>query len=217
MIRFVVVDFQKEFTQSEGKCYMPRPSVDFVKNTFVPWCVEKKIKVAEIISDYRQPRPGDTSDCCYPGTSGYESEIPDQIKERGRFGTTPWIKCMNSPIWIREGKGEPDVSPGLPYQAPEHFDAWLKYNLEMSGVPNSLGIVLPARPEIIVLLGLTLDCCVLCVAQELAFRGYKVRILAEATDTESGNPNEKKYLLTHPPITKWAKPVYWEQVKKMFD
>ena len=79
--KIISIDFQKDFTAEGGICHKPRPSVDFVKNTLVPYLTEKKIKIAEIISDYRQPRPGGRGNCCRPGEWGYESEIPESAKE----------------------------------------------------------------------------------------------------------------------------------------
>ena len=65
----------------------------------------------------------------------------------------------------------------------------------------------------IVLFGLTVDCCVLCTAQELNFRGYNVYILEEATDTYSGSLEEKEIVLNNPPLTNWAEKISWEEVK----
>ncbi|MEI6238210.1 MAG: isochorismatase family protein [bacterium] len=191
------VDLQKDFSEKGGICYLPRPSVDFVKNTLIPFFREKGLKCAEIISDYRQPRPGDRGDCCHPGTHGYESEIPADIKE-GKV----WVKCMNSPVWIRENAGDPEKSPGLPYPDPSAFGEWLKENIG------------EAKDTEVVLFGLTADCCVLCTAQELKFRGYKVYILSEATDTYSGDQNEKKMLLSGVPVSNWAEAISWEELKE---
>ena len=69
--KIVSIDFQKDFTAEGGRCYKPRPAVDFVKNILAPYLAEKKIRIAEIISDYRQPRPCDRGDCCRPGEWGY--------------------------------------------------------------------------------------------------------------------------------------------------
>ena len=133
------------------------------------------MKVAEIISDYRQPRPGDRGDCCHPGEWGYTSEIPEQMK-----GNWVWVKAMNSPVWTRRNAGNQKKEPGLPHPAPEGFNGWAQ---SMLGVGN---------PETtVVLMGLTLYCCLLCTAQELSWRGYTVRILREGTDTYSGNAKEK--------------------------
>ena len=153
MYNFICVDFQKEFTTAEGKWTNKGKSIDFIKNTLVPFLRERKIKINEIISDYRQPRPGDSGDGCYPGTEGYESEIPDDIKN-----TDVWIKCMNSPIWVRENVGIANTKSGLPYQDPNSFTKWLKFNIGE-----------PSEDNKVILVGLTVDCCVLCTAQ-LTFR-----------------------------------------------
>jgi nicotinamidase-related amidase len=64
----------------------------------------------------------------------------------------------------------------------------------------------------IVLIGLTLDCCVLCTAQELCFRGYRVRFLTEAVDTYSGSQEEKLAILKTP-LANWGRPISWEQFR----
>lgn len=197
-IKIISIDFQKDFSAEGGICYKLRPSVDFVKSTLVPWMNAHSMKIAEIISDYRQPRPGDRGDCCHPGEEGYESEIPYDVKEK-----KIWIKCMNSPTWIRENGGKANKNPGIPYQDPKKFDAWL-----------SSVIGKPEEVEMVILIGLTLDCCVLCTSQELNFRGYNVRILAEATDTYSGDQNEKKKLLNDSPLLNWADPITFEELKE---
>ena len=48
-IKIISVDFQKDYTARGGICYKPRPAVDFVKNTFIPYLKENNIKIAEII------------------------------------------------------------------------------------------------------------------------------------------------------------------------
>ena len=111
---------------------------------------------------------------------------------------------MNSPIWIRENIGIAEKQPGLPYQDPERFTKWIDNNL---GAPNSL--------ERVILFGLILDCCILCTAQELKFRGYKVNILEEGTDTYSGKLDEKIYLLNNHPTTNWAKSIKWNDAVKL--
>ena len=195
--KIVSIDFQKDFTAEGGRCYKPRPAVDFVKNILAPYLAEKKIRIAEIISDYRQPRPGDRGDCCRPGEWGYESEIPDAIKDEGA-----WIKCMNSPIWVRENIGDPNKKPGLPYQDPEKFNGWIEREI---GRPNETEILL---------IGLTLDCCVLCAAQEFSFRGYKVKILKEAVDSYSGRPEDKE-ALGKTPVRNWADMITWDESQRL--
>ena len=189
--RIISVDLQKEFTEETGKHYQPRPSVNFIRKTIIPFFKRNQINVGEIISDYRQPRPGDRDDSCYPGTKGYQSEMPEEIKSQ-----PVWIKSMNSPIWTRQGIGNPKVQPGVPYQDPVAFTMWLEKTI---GSPEK-------APQII-LMGLTLDCCVFCTTQELKFRGYEVRLLEEATDIYSGDQKAKSYLLREGAITNWAKPI----------
>jgi nicotinamidase-related amidase len=68
--------------------------------------------------------------------------------------------------------------------------------------------------EAVVLIGLTLDCCVLCTAQELSFRGYKVKFLVEAVDTYCGSQEEKQAILKVP-LANWGQPISWEQLRNM--
>jgi len=197
-IKIISVDFQKEFSAKGGKHYRPHSNVDFIKKILVPFLRENNVKVAEIVSDYRQPRPGDLDDSTRPGETGYESEIPEDVKLKN-----VWIKCMNSPIWTRENIGNPNKKPGLPYQDPQAFTNWLNSNI---GKPQEV--------DEVVLIGLTIDCCVFCTAQELKFRGYNVKILREAVDTYSGNPQEKDMILNNPPLLNWAKVISWNKLKK---
>ena len=198
MIKIVSVDFQKDFTAPGGLHYRVRPSVDFVKNVLIPHLAERDIKVAEIVSDYRQPRPGDRGDCCRPGEWGYESEIPASVKD-----AHVWIKCMNSPIWVRENGGDPGKPPGLPYQDTKKFDEWIA---ETVGESDDTEVVL---------IGLTLDCCVLCAAQEFSFRGFSVNVLSEAVDTYSGDQDEKE-LAAKGPLKNWATLIDWVEFQKRF-
>lgn len=200
-IKIISVDFQKEFSTKGGKHYMPRPNVDFIKKILVPFLREKNIKIAEITSDYRQPRPGYLADSTCPGEKGYESEIPDDIKLK-----SVWIKCMNSPIWTRDNIGNPNKDPGLPYQDTKAFTNWLNSTI---GAPKDV--------DEVILIGLTLDCCVFCTAQELRFRGYNVKILREAVDTYSGDPQEKEMILNNYPLLNWAKAISWDELKKSLE
>ncbi len=197
--KIISIDFQKDFTAEGGIFYKPRLSVDFVKNTLVPFLEKKNVKIAEIISDYRQPRPGDRGDCCHPGEWGYESEIPESVKEKDI-----WIKCMNSPIWVRDNIGDPTKQPGIPYQDPKKFSEWIE---KVIGKPEDTEVIL---------IGLTLDCCVLCTAQEFKFRGYKVKILKEATDAYSGEQSEKE-ILCKTPVENWADVITWEETQRFLN
>ena len=197
-IKIISVDLQKEFSAKGGKHYRHHSNVDFIKKILAPFLKKNNIKVAEIVSDYRQPRPGDPDDSARPGEEGYVSEIPESVKLKNI-----WIKCMNSPIWTRENIGNPNKKPGLPYQNPEAFTDWLN---------STIGR--PQEADEVVLIGLTIDCCVFCTAQELKFRGYNVKILTEAVDTYSGNPQEKDMILNNPPLLNWARVISWDELKK---
>ena len=196
-IHLLAVDLQGDFTRPKGAFYANRPSVEFIRQTLVPFLRESSMKTLEIVSDYRGPRKGDDRDICRPGEMGYESEIPADIKVED-----VWIKSMNSPIWVRENIGDPDLPPGEPYPDPSAFKGWLKRN---AGEPGDATMIL---------YGLTLDCCVLCTAQELSFRGYEVYVLKEGTDTRSGDPDQKGYLLSNPPLQFWAKTIRWDDLKE---
>jgi nicotinamidase-related amidase len=196
-IRILSVDFQKDFTAENGIHYKFRPSVTFVKNTLIPYLSEKKIHVAEIISDYRQPRPGRKGDFCKPGTDGYESELPNSIKL-----FLPWIKAANSPLWTRENAGNKDKKPGLPYEDPVLFTKWLD---ETIGEPDTTRVAI---------IGLTLDRCVLSTAHELYMRGYEVLVLEEATDPYTGDQSEKETLLRGSIVNNWSHPILWEVLKR---
>lgn len=99
---FIAVDVQNEFVSKGGKFYSSKPSIIFLKKVLFPFLKEKNIKINEIISDYRQPRPGDDGDGCYPGTWGYQSLIHNELKK------SIWVKSMNSPIWVRKNIGSPE-------------------------------------------------------------------------------------------------------------
>ncbi|MGA1821215.1 MAG: hypothetical protein ACMUIG_01655 [Thermoplasmatota archaeon] len=193
---FLGVDLQYDFSREGGEFYAPRKSVVFAREVLLPYLRKHGLKTAEIVSDYRQPRPGDARNICRPSEWGYESEVPDDA----RIGD-PWVKCMPSPIWIRENGGNPDAKPGIPYQDPAAFTGWLNRNV---GGPKDI--------DSVILYGLTLDCCVLCTGQELAFRGYDVKVLYEGTDTRSGSREEKDHQLSNPPIIFWMKPIHWKEL-----
>ncbi|MFZ5392086.1 MAG: isochorismatase family protein [Patescibacteria group bacterium] len=195
-IKLISVDFQKDFSSVDGKAYESRPCIDFIKQTLIPFLRENNIKVAEIISDYRAPRSG-TTRVCLPGESGFESEIPEDVKFEDI-----WIKSMNSPLWTRDNRGIADKDPGIPYQDSEGFRVWLTNNI---GSPDD--------EHDIVLFGLTLDCCVLSTAQELKWRGYNVFVLEEGVDSFSGDKKEKEWILNHVPLKNWAKVIKWEELK----
>lgn len=194
MYRFIAVDIQNEFASSGGKFYTPKPSIIFLKEELFPFLKEKGLKVDEIISDYRQPRPGDRGDGCHPGEWGYESLVPSNLRK------SLWVKCMNSPAWIRENIGNKEVKAGLPYPDPQKFGEWLNANI---GKPEE---VIP------ILFGLTIDCCVLSTAQELNWRGYKPLILREGVDHASGKIEDRDAVLKTP-ASNWGKPISWKELK----
>ncbi|OGD85321.1 hypothetical protein A3B51_00545 [Candidatus Curtissbacteria bacterium RIFCSPLOWO2_01_FULL_41_18] len=192
---FIAVDIQNDFASEGGQWYTPKPAVDFMKKVLFPYLREKGIKINEIISDYRQPRPGDRGDGCHPGEWGYESLVPDDIRK------SQWIKCMNSPIWTRDNIGDANREPGLPHPDPNGFGQWLEENV---GSPEK------TTP---VLIGLTADCCVLSTGQELNWRGYYPLILREAVDHASGKIEDRDKVLDNP-VSNWAKTVDWEELKQ---
>lgn len=199
-VKFICVDFQKDFSDEKGKWFNRGKSVEFIKKELTNFFRTNNIKVNEIISDYRLPRPRKTEEGCVPGTFGYESDIPNDIKN-----CNIWIKCMNSPIWVRENIGDKTKQPGMPYQNPEKFNKWLKGN-----IGNSEDV------DLVILFGLTMDCCVLCTAQELNFRGYNVKILYEAVDSmDATNEKYKKQLAEKSPILTWAKFITFEELKEL--
>jgi nicotinamidase-related amidase len=77
---------------------------------------------------------------------------------------------------------------------------------QVIGYPEDVGAV--------VLIGLTLDCCVLCTAQELSYRAYPVSFLVEAVDPFSGDSLEKTSLLKSP-ASNWGQALCWADFKRM--
>ena len=196
-MHFISVDLQKDFTNRDGACYQYRPCVEFIQERLVPHCRKQGIRMAEIISDYRAPRPGILLAHCEPGTPGYASELEVEVRN-----PQSWVKCMHSPLWVRENGGVAAKVPGEPYQDPNGFTNWLT-----TVVGN------PRDDHAIVLIGLTLDCCVLCTAQELYFRGYPVHFLTEGVDSYSGSQVEKQSLFNSP-LANWGKPLPWQDIRK---
>jgi len=197
-IKIISVDFQKDFTDKKGFVYKPRKSVNFIKKIVIPFLRKNKIKIVEIISDYRKIPLSSRGFFCQPGEEGFESEIPNDIKNKN-----VWIKCLHSPIWIRKNVGIANKKPGKPYQNPKAFEKWLSSTIGKAKDVDE-----------IVLIGLTVNCCILCVASELFFRGYKVRILKEATDDYLGGLQEKENALNILQANLWAKPISWDELKK---
>jgi hypothetical protein len=108
---------------------------------------------------------------------------------------------MNSPIWIRDGIGNKDKIPGLPYQDPKTFEIWIKENI---GTPSE---------TIPVLIGLTIDCCILSIAQELNWHGYYPLVLREGVDHASGKIEDRDRLINDP-VANWADVVNFDDLKK---
>lgn len=196
---FIVVDIQNDFATEGGKFYTYKPSITFVKDKIFPYLKEKNIKVNEIVSDYRQPRPGDYGEGCIPGEWGYESVMSKDLQK------SLWVKCMNSPIWIRKNGGNPKKKAGLPYADSKKFGKWVKKNI------GDRGKVIP------VIFGLTIDCCVLSTVQEFRWRGFKPIVIREAVDTSSGIIEDRDIVLEKTALRWWGKTMNWEDFKKLID
>lgn len=75
----------------------------------------------------------------------------------------------------------------------------------------------PPDPENeVILIGLVLDCCVMCTGQELSFRGYSVRYLVEGVDCFSGSADEKQSLLQRYKIFGWGEGIYWNEIQFVY-
>ncbi len=198
---FLCVDFQKDFSSEGGIKYNNKQerikTKQFILNTLIPLFRLYKIKISEIISDDRLPRACENIAYCVPGTWGYESEIPSDVKL-----PNAWVKAMYSPEWIRDNIGIAEKPTSEPYQDPHAFSTWLNNTI---GNPKDSGQI--------ILFGLTVDCCVLYTALQLHFRGYKVRILSEAVDTADSLLETKQTVLNSPIIRKLAQPISWEELK----
>jgi len=198
-VPIICIDLQNDFASDGGICYRRRPSVDFLAKEFFPYIRSRDITISEIISDYRQPRPGDERDCCRPGEWGYESLLPGNLRKGSQ-----WVKSMNSPIWTRSGVGNADARPGEPFQDPEGFGNWLKEHVGSREEVRAVGLI-----------GLTADCCVLSAAQELRWRGFDVLVISEGTDVRSGDETEKEWFLSHPPFTFWGRSISFPELKRI--
>lgn len=62
------------------------------------------------------------------------------------------------------------------------------------------------------LLGLTIDCCVLSTAQELSWRGYYAFVLYEGVDHASGRTEDKDQIFESP-LSNWANKINWDELK----
>ena len=193
---FIAVDVQNEFASEGGRYYTPKKSVRFLQKTLFPFLEKNKIRVSEIISDYRSPRPGRRESCCRPGEWGFKSLIPPSLKKK-----SVWIKCMHSPVWIRKEVDYKKTKPGMPAQNPQKFAKWL---LTAVGKP---GAAIP------VVIGLTIDCCVLSTVQELSWRGYNPIVLKEGVDADTGKAADTDRVLRLV-VKNWAKVMSWHELKK---
>lgn len=190
---YVAVDLQNDFATEGGKFYTYKPSVDFLNTTLFPYFREHNLKINEIISDYRQPRPGDLGEGCNPGKWGYKSIVPAELRK------SLWVKCMNSPIWIRKNIGEKDKQPGLPYADSQLFGKWIDENIGT------------CEETIPVIFGLTIDCCVLSIIQEFRWRGYEPIVIKEAVDHATGKLEDKNIVLEKTAIRWWAEAISWDE------
>ena len=194
-MKIISVDFQHDFAVAGGRWHLPRPAVEFLLSELIPHISNTEHKIAEIISDYRLPRPSETEAYCVPGEWGYESLIPEDMRHSER-----WIKAMNSPCWTRENAGCADKPAGEPYVAAIAFSDWLSRTIGPIGVGLEVALI-----------GLTLDCCILSTAQELYYRGYKVFFVREAVDTYNGTQAEKDFLFKTP-LSMWGQPIDWDDL-----
>lgn len=192
---FISVDLQNDFASEGGRHYRPRPSVHFLAEIAFPYLKEHVMKINEIISDYRAPRPGYSGKGCEPGTWGYESIVPREIVK------SVWIKSQNSPLWSRDNIGLLDKEPGWPKQDVAGFSTWLTENV---GDPEDI---------VPVVCGLTIDCCVLSLLQELRWRGYSPLVLKEGVDHYDGTIESKEMALKST-VHNWGKEITWEDLKK---
>ena len=195
-MKIISVDYQNDFADPHGRWYQSRSCQEFIPATLLPWLRHTGASISEIISDYRLPRPSEREAYCIPGSPGYESLIPSDLVKGPR-----WIKAMNSPAWRRKNGGDASKDAGIPFADPDGLSAWLESSL---GAPGESDVIL---------MGLTLDCCVLCVAQELYFRGYKARYLVEAVDTYNGTKAEKDAMF-HTPLPMWGSPITFAELKE---
>ncbi len=177
MSNFLAIDLQREFVSSDGKAYVYRPSVDVIQNTLFPFLRETGVQVAEVVSDYRFPILGVEEEYCVPGTAGYESIVPADLRN-GR----PWIKANTGLAWVRKNGGISDSVTGLPFPDWAALEAWTRIHLGPLG-------------STVIMFGLTLDCCVMRAAQDLRDLGYRIEIVIDATDTYRGTAENKEAVL----------------------
>lgn len=195
-ITILSVDLQNDFCTAGGVHYQSRSCVPFITNIVLPFVRKRGHTVVEIISDYRATESETGPSVCVPGQWGYQSLIPLDVKH-----PRVWVKAEPSPAWVREGAGQASQLPGVPYPAPDAFSAWLT---------TTVGP--PTPHQQIILIGLTLEICVISTLQELHHRGYHVKVLFEGVDTYSGNLEQKRVLFdTLFPF--WGQPISWSEIE----
>ncbi len=192
---FICIDFQNDFVNEQGKNFITGDSVKFIQNYLFDYFTKNNIKVAEIVSDYRLPRGKSVNESCIPGTFGYISCLPEDLRKGKQ-----WIKCMHNPLWIRKNIGVPHKKLGKEFQSPRKFNNWLKNNIYSKDV---------------ILFGETADCCLLQTASELYFRGYNVYFIYEATDPMNERLNIKEDLLKNSSINIYAKVICFDDLLKL--
>lgn len=195
-VEFLCVDYQYDFAGENGIARVVGNSPRFISSILIPFLRANHLSVHEIISDYRLPRGKSHSESCVPGSKGYQSLLPSDI----RTGSVH-IKCMHSPIWTRAGIGIENSVLGKEFPSPDSFNHWLSENLPFTSRP-------------IVLFGETMDCCILNVAQELYFRGYTVLVLYEGTDPMAERQEYKDSIATASPLCIYAKVINFDELQK---
>ena len=192
---FICVDYQFDFVNKAGKNFNKGKSVDFIENVLFPYLKSNGIKVSEIISDYRLPRGKSRNESCVPGTVGFNSCLPEDLRKGKQ-----WIKCMHNPLWIRDNIGIANSNLGKEYQNPQLFNFWITESISNQNV---------------VLFGETADCCLLQVASELYFRGFDVYYIYEATDPMNERLGIKDQILSNSSISIYAKVLKFDEFRKL--
>lgn len=195
---FLSVDYQYDFAGENGVAKVEGDSPHFIASELVPFLRNHGIGVHEIVSDYRLPRGKSRNESCVPGTTGYRSLLPDDL----RIGDA-YIKCMHNPTWVRKNIGVPNAELGKEYQDPELFNQWIEHHF-------------PDKSNPIVIFGETMECCLLSVAQELYFRGYNVFILYEATDPMKERQALKDIIATNSTLSIYAKTIHFSELVKEY-
>ena len=193
----ICIDLQNDFASFGGKNHNKGKSVEFIKEKLFPLLLKKEIQVNEIVSDYRLPRGKSKNESCAPGTWGFESILPSELRKGNS-----WIKCMHNPIWIRKNIGKQGDEMGNPYQSPKRFNKWIKEHLATKNI---------------ILFGLTTECCVLQVASELYFRGYNVYCIYEATDPMNERLEYKDTIINSSTFSLYAKCIKFNEFLKLVE